>query len=100
MLGVFLLRFAFARFALGAAFAGAELPGTEFIARFIPAVTTFVAEAADGIFAVEFAIDSWIVSIGVLTLLSIAAFASGPPIMNMTAEMIKTKAKPNTIQGV
>jgi hypothetical protein len=98
------LRFAFARFAFpvgaGAAALEVALPGTEFIARFIPAVTTFVAEAADGIFAVEFAIDSWIVSIGVLMVFSIADFVSGPPIMNMTDEMIKIKANPKTIQGV
>jgi len=97
-----LLRFTFARFAfpVGAGAEAEALPGTEFIARFILAVTTFVAEFADGILAVEFAIDSWIVSIGVLTVFSIAAFASGPPIMNMTDEMIKIKAKPKTTQGV
>jgi hypothetical protein len=93
-----------ARFALalgaGTAFAGGARAGTEFIARLRPAVTTFVAEAALGMFVTEFETASWIDSMGVLTVLSIDAFVSGPPIINMTDEMIKTKDKANTTQGV
>jgi len=92
-----------ARFALAvaeAAFTGGARAGTEFITRLRPAVTTFVAEAAVGIFATEFVTASWIDSIGVLTVLSIEALVSGPPIMNMTDEMIKTKDKAKTTQGV
>jgi hypothetical protein len=76
------------------------MPGTEFIARLRVAVTAFVAEAAVGIFVAEVATASWIVSIGVLTAFNIAAFVSDPPIMNIIAEMIKTKDTPKTTHGV
>ena len=95
MLGVFL------RFALAVVLAVALVkPGTEFIARLRVAVTEFVAEAADGMVAAEVATASWIDSIGVLTVLIMDALVSGPPIINMIAEMIKTKDNPNTTQGV
>jgi hypothetical protein len=86
--------------------AGAELlgpeamAGAEFITRLRVAVTAFVAEAAVGIFVAELATASWIVSIGVLTAFSIEALVSDPPIMNIIAEMIKTKDTPKTTQGV
>jgi hypothetical protein len=59
-----------------------------------------VAEAAVGMVAADAATASWIDSMGVLTVFSIDALVSGPPIMNIMAEMIKTKDNAKTTQGV
>jgi general stress protein CsbA len=70
------------------------------ITLLIALVTGFVAVLAAGMIAAELATASWIVAIGVATLFSIFAFASGLLKRKNAVDMMKMKANPKTTQGV